>query len=75
MTAKEMFEELEYESKYDFITSIYTYISSDKNTIIVFDNILRTIRISQIDREYAQTFNINELKAINKQIEELHWNK
>lgn len=73
MTAKEIFEELEYELKYDFITSTYTYISSYKNTVIVFNNILRTVIISQIDREYAQTFNINELKAINKQIEELGW--
>lgn len=73
MKAKDMFEKLGYEYKYDFITFTYEYISSYNNTIIVFDNIIRTVRISQIDREYAQTFNINELKAINKQIEELGW--
>lgn len=75
LTALEMFEKLGYELKYDKMRDTYTYISSYHNTIIEFDNILRTVRISQIDREYAQTFNTNELKAINKQIEELGWNK
>ena len=71
MTAKEMFEKLGYELKYDKMRDTYAYISSYHNTIIEFDSILRTVRISQIDREYAQTFNTNELKAINKQVEEL----
>lgn len=71
MSAKEMFEELGY--KQTINNTKYIYMSSYHNTIIEFDEIVRTIRISQIDKEYAQTFNFIELQAINKQLEELGW--
>lgn len=70
-SAKEQFEELGY--KQTINNTKYIYMSSYHNTIIEFDEIVRTIRISQIDKEYAQTFNIMELQAINKQVEELGW--
>lgn len=68
-SAKEMFEELGY--KQTITDTKYIYVSSYNNTIIEFDEIIVTVRISQIDKEYAQTFNMEELQAINKQVEEL----
>ena len=70
-SAKEMFEELGY--KQTINNTKYIYMSSYHNTIIEFDEIIVTVRISQIDKEYAQTFNMKELQAINKQVEELGW--
>ena len=73
MTAKEMFEKLGYKCSCKNYKIIYS--SSYNNTIIVIDEIIKTIKISQIDIDYAQTFNINELQAINQQVKELGWDK
>ena len=71
--AKEMFEKLGYMYDPTEISTYFYYVSAINNTIIAFDDILRTVRVSQIDKEYAQTFNVGELQAINKQVEELGW--
>lgn len=81
MSAKEMFEKLGYEmlgsfnpkenyiivswSKeiYDCITTIYFY--ADKNLRIVMENEKGCI--------YPPVFTLDELQAINKQVEELGW--
>lgn len=67
MSAKEMFEELGY--KYEFNNKYHIrYYNVEKDNYIWFDLQLKTLEIS----EYC---NLKELKAINKQIEELGWNK
>lgn len=67
MSAKEMFEELGY--KYEFNNKYnIRYYNVKKDNYIWFDLQLKTLEIS----EYC---NLEELQAINKQVEELGWNK
>ena len=73
MSAKEMFEELGYEQIIDKEMFKIIYKSILKNTSIEFDEIIITIRVSQNEQVYAQTLNVYELAAINKQVEELGW--
>ncbi len=88
MSAKEMFEKLGYLRKIQ--TSFYEkedvkYIKDNKITktkrIIEFSNNGKYIDITEQFKENLPEDNINynyidleELQAINKQIEELHWN-
>lgn len=74
MTAKEMFEKLGYEYK-----KYADYINYEKNVnntihMISFDNRSHTITKHQISDRYL-SITIPELQAINKQVEELQWNK
>ena len=75
MSAREMFEKLGYDD-YDKSHSAILYMNSKEDIRIWFDIIEKTAE------KYKQTsaFNIqeipitfNEIKAINKQIEELGW--
>lgn len=72
--AKTMFEELGYEQIIIEDSFMILYESKQKNTNIELNEIIRTVRISQNEKLYAQTLNVYELQAINKQIEELGWN-
>ncbi len=70
MTAKEMFEKLGYEERKETtsMTCIKSYINKNHMHIIYFDN------DKQIDIGAIMiTFEL--LQAINKQVEELGWNK
>lgn len=75
MSAKEMFEKLGYlqyigtRPKYpaDFIQ----YKNYDEQRTITFE--LGTIECGWCDEQYPLAFNIQELQAINKQVEELGW--
>ena len=89
MTAKEMFEELGYMRKiqhsiYEYEDVKYIKDNNKTNTkrIIEFSNNGKYIDITEQFKEELPTDNINynyidfkELKAINKQVEELQWNK
>lgn len=66
-SAREMFEELGYEYEYNNKYTI-RYYNVKKDNYIWFDLQLKTIEIS----EYC---NMKEFEAINKQVEELGWNK
>lgn len=66
MSAKEMFEELDF--KIDDIKSTYlSYYNKKEDSYVYFDYIYKTVEV-QFD------ITMNLLKAINKQVEELHWN-
>lgn len=68
MSAKEMFEKLGYKllEKYD---DVITYYNAEYDRYIYFYSLTYVIEIGNEDRE----FNYEELQAINKQVEELHW--
>lgn len=75
MTAKEMFEELGYEQ--DLNNDFYIgYIKHIPNTIIknrTFTFMKEMKFFTFIDQDNSVAIELNELKAINKQIEELGW--
>ena len=65
MTAKEMFKELGF--KIDDIKKTYlSYYNKEEDSYIYFDYIYKTVEV-QFD------INMDLLKAINKQVEELGW--
>lgn len=68
--ADKMFEELGYE-KYE-IKDIIQYVSKGTDTI-AFEIPLKAINLFALNYE-AKRINIQELKAINKKVEELGWN-
>lgn len=70
MSAEEMFEQLGYKllEKYD---DVITYYNAEYDRYIYFYSLTYVIEIGNEDRE----FNYEELQAINKQVEELVWNK
>lgn len=74
MTAKKMFEELGYEyityGKDVIFTKEFGYATVE----LYFDVETKNL-IIQSNKNIAFEFNIKELKAINKQIEELGWMK
>ena len=80
-SAKEMFEELGYE--YDYIQNKNSEdtITYHKDNLHIQFNLISKLIVFQNDTSYIYygiaTFFINKdlLKAINKQIEELGWNK
>lgn len=80
-SAKEMFEELGYE--YDYIQNKNNEdtITYHKDNLHIQFNLISKLIVFQNDTSYIYyaiaTFFINKdlLKAINKQVEELGWNK
>lgn len=72
MTAKEMFEELGYE--YDtYAKDIIFSKDFEYATVELYFDIETKNLIIQSNKDIAFDFDIKELKAINKQIEELGW--
>lgn len=81
MSAKEMFEELDYEQTKTkrFIKYTYKYFTSNWYHIM-FDLEEKLIDCyisndSPFSPNEPSSISIDELKAINKQVEELGWNK
>lgn len=70
MSAKEMFEKLGYEEREETycLNCVKSYFNKKIMNIIYFDSD-KTIDVSNLIISYEL------LKAINKQVEELHWNK
>ena len=80
MTAKEMFEELGYEKVSD-IPICYRFDDGGYINLIEFIDIKQEIMFTEYE-EYNENkpqgsffLNKSELKAINKQVEELRWNE
>lgn len=80
MTAKEMFEELcFYEKTNNSAYLIYEMHGQDRytndvvTTIITFKKREKLVRIKKLNKTSSYNFNAKEIKAINKQIEELGW--
>lgn len=77
MTAKEMFEKLGYKYYEDdiyFLKYYKTYkLSHDKE--IKFHKADKTFTVKDDNGINYRWINLKELQAINKQIEELGWNK
>lgn len=80
MSARGMFEELGYDLKREsqwFLTyeKETTYDGIDVITFICKDNRIQIYNIFPVDRHLSsKDITFKELQAINKQIEELHWN-
>jgi hypothetical protein len=79
MKAKEMFEKLGYKEKKLIDESLVAWyeknVFKDKQCIYFYPE--KEIRITLEDnnnRVYPPIFNLKELQAINKQVEELGWN-
>lgn len=73
MSAKEMFEKLEYK-KFDIECNvIFSYKSIMYDTSINFDGFSERITISTLNEKLPQNIDMEELQAINKQVEELGW--
>lgn len=76
MSAKEMFEELNYfQSSEDFEDElVYNLNTTDVESYryISFHKIFKYIEVDDWTGNFQ--LSVQELKAINKQIEELHWN-
>lgn len=70
MNAKKLFEKLGYELL-EKHADVITYYSVEYDRYIYFYPLAHTIEIGNEDRE----FYYEELQAINKQVEELEWNK
>lgn len=83
MSAKEMFEKLGYEMlgsfnlKDNYIIVAWSKEIYDCKTTIYFydDKNLRIVMEDKKGRIYPPVFTLKELQAINKQVEELGWNK
>lgn len=73
MSADEMFEKLEYEKEKGDL-DIQLYKNKNGYGEIIFDLIDKAIRASNDENE-AIYFNVKELQAINKKVEELGWNE
>ena len=71
MSADEMFKELGYEKK-KINLDIEFYKSKNDYAEIIFDLRDRTISVSNDDNESIY-FDMKELQAINKKVEELGW--
>lgn len=75
MTAKEMFEKLGYTKQSSFIASII-YKNENTKSIITFNTKKKFVHKGSLDEEHDHFYTnitLDELKAINKQIEELWW--
>lgn len=83
MSAKEMFEKLGYKMlgsfnpKYNYKNMSWSKKIYDCETTINFyaDKNLRIVMTDEKGRIYPPVFTLKELQAINKQVEELEWNK
>ena len=73
-SAREMFEELGYEYDTYGKDIIFSKEFEYATVELYFDVESKTITI-QSNKDIAYQFKIKELKAINKQIEELKWNE
>ena len=75
MTAKEMFEELGYSLVENSLGLKYQKLVVDMLWVIYFDTKFKYLTTSLINDEYEtyHVLDMNELKAINKQCEELGW--
>ncbi len=73
MSADEMFEKLEYEKEKGDL-DIQLYKNKNGYGEIIFDLRDKAIRASNDENE-AIYFNVKELQAINKKVEELGWIK
>ena len=76
MSAKEMFEELGYKIQpiKDYRAKCFRKYKKDEYNVITFYSDKRFIKNGE-DSWYCDYISLEELKAINKQIEELGWNK
>ena len=83
MSAKEMFEKLGYKMlgsvnpKDNYKNMSWSKKIYDCETTINFyaDKNLRIVMTDEKGRIYPPVFTLKELQAINKQVEELEWNK
>lgn len=76
MSAKEMFEKLEYTYSETKEEIIYTHKGSFCGWSIIFDKTDKFILPAQNDFYHTSIgISLEELQAINKQIEELGWSK
>ena len=77
MTAKEMFEKLGY-GKIEVINKekYINYVNcNEENAEFYFDLEEKTIEKHYLNSAISVPITLEELQAINKQIEELHWNE
>lgn len=75
MSAKEMFEELGYIETEDdkFFLKYYRKCKLHHDKEIKFHKLDKTITVKDDNGINYRWFNLKELKAINKQVEELGW--
>lgn len=77
MSAKEMFEELGYKfeiTEYDDFKPDYNYID-EKDNVIYFDLEDKELVFVPVCKQFIIREPLKLLQAINKQVEELGWNK
>lgn len=77
-SAKEMFEKLGYEQKIGIDFILYVLDSEETKDLqyyIEFQTDVKTIIIDTNRKDFINDITIKEFQAINKQIEELGWNK
>ena len=77
MTAKEMFEELGYKEDFpdDYDEIVYARNILNKDTFAYIDSEIISFYENKIWFTNKSDFNLEELQAINKQVEELGWNE
>lgn len=68
MSAKEMFEKLEYKQEI-YTNSIFYYEDSSYDYYIAFNQLDKSININK----YINEITLEELQAINQQVKELGW--
>lgn len=80
MSAKEMFENLGYifEDRFDGLIRKFRYVKDEENVIIFLIQApdyfkIKTFYKTGMNDSYCDDITIEELKAINKQVEELGW--
>lgn len=75
MTAKEMFEKLGYKEKYSVLDKICYFNSKDNVRVRFYETDYGNSIMIEDDCHMATFVSAKELQAINKQVEELDWNK
>ena len=73
MTAKEMFEELGYDYFNNGLRITYQNYEISECKLIEFDLKKKNMMLAD-DSEEVVELSLKEIKAINKQVEELNWN-
>lgn len=76
MKAKEIFESLGYKTKKTkYYIHYYMDLKLARRRVIEFNFIFKTVevRVESYQTQASETFDMEELKAINKQCEELGW--
>ena len=75
MTAKEMFEKLGYkQDKQKTHIVYYKFLKLNRELQIEFNFKFKSVEKRKVPGINSEPINFKELKAINKQIEELGWN-